>query len=297
MLTSAEEKLWRLVDLLQTTTNFFEEKGITNARLNAELLLCSILEMERVDLYVNFERPITQDELVKFREVVQKRSLHEPLQYILGKTEFMSLPFRVNHSVLIPRQDTEALVEWVIEDYEGADAASILDLGTGSGNIAISLAHYLPRTQITAVDVSQEALEVADENSSLNNTQDRVTFVQADMMDSGFVAKINERFDVIVSNPPYVPPIEFVKLEPEVRDFEPRSSLVDEHGEGTSFRRISDLAQSLLKKGGAVFVEVGAGQANMVKNIFESSGFIRIRSRKDYAGIERVVSARLKSEP
>ncbi|MEE9170523.1 MAG: hypothetical protein V3U73_12235, partial [bacterium] len=136
MLTSAEEKLWRLVDLLQTTTNFFEEKGITNARLNAELLLCSILEMERVDLYVNFERPITQDELVKFREVVQKRSLHEPLQYILGKTEFMSLPFRVNHSVLIPRQDTEALVEWVIEDYEGADAASILDLGTGSGNIA-----------------------------------------------------------------------------------------------------------------------------------------------------------------
>ena len=294
MLVAAKEKLWRLVDLLQTSTDFLKEKGIANPRLNAEMLLGCVLDMERVELYVNFDRPITPEELENYRELFRRRATHEPLQYITGKTEFMSLPFRVNSTVLIPRQDTEALVEWVIEDYKNFDDMMILDLGTGSGNIAISLAHYLPNAKITAVDLSPEAIQVASENAVLNNTNDRINFIKADMMEPEFASRIDLRFEIIVSNPPYVPPNEFEILDAEVKNFEPRTSLVDEKGEGASFRRIAELGRQLLTDDGAEYVEVGAGQFNRVKNIFESNGYVRIQSRKDYAGIERVVSARLK---
>jgi len=235
MQTQAPPKLWKIVELLQTTTEFFQKKSIDNPRLNAELLLCKVLGIQRVDLYVNYDRPISSKELREYHDFVCRRASREPLQYILGQTEFMSLTFMVNPSVLIPRQDTETLVEWVIERFNGRQNLKILDLGTGSGNIAISLAFYLNEPHITAVDISQKALESAQENANLNKVNDCVSFIQCDALDRRFETILNDRFDIIVANPPYIPEQEFMQLEPEVREYEPRIALLDQNNGDTFF--------------------------------------------------------------
>ena len=292
MQTNTPSKPWRIVELLQTTTEFFKKKSITNPRLNAELLLCKVLRIQRVDLYVNYDRPIVPDELQQYRENIRRRASREPLQYILGKTEFMSLSFKVTPSVLIPRQDTETLVEWVLERFNGREKLNILDLGTGSGNIAISLAHYLRESKITAVDISMDALEVAQNNAILHKVNDKVSFVQSDVLDSQFYSNLNKRFDLIVSNPPYVAEQEFLKLEQEIRDFEPKIALVAHDSNDVFFHRICELVPHLLEKDGELFVEIGAGQSKMVKSIFKKNQFKYFQIRKDIAGIERVVLAK-----
>lgn len=284
-------KLWRIVELLQTTTEFLQKKSIDNPRLNAELLLCKVLGSERVELYVNYDKPVSPDELQHYREYIRRRASHEPLQYILEKTEFMSLPFQVSPSVLIPRQDTETLVEWVLERFSGRKKVNILDLGTGSGNIAISLAHYLDEPKIMAVDVSLEALEIARNNAKLNKMSEYICFVHFDILDSKFDSQFNSKFDVIVSNPPYVAEHEFLQLEQEVREYEPRVALVAEDKNDIFFHRICDLGYELLKDDGELFVEVGAGQSKTVELILKKNQFKMIEIRNDYAGIERVVLA------
>lgn len=278
---------WTVLKLLKWTTEYFTEKGVESARLEAELLLTATLKMDRVGLYVNFERPLDQDELADFREKVRRRASREPVQYILGETEFWSLPFHVSPAVLIPRADTEVLVEETVKRL--SPGMSILDVGTGSGAIAIALAHENPGVQVTALDCSEEALAVAAKNAELNKVADRVECVTGDLnvLPTG-------PFDVIVSNPPYIPTRDWQELMPEVRDHEPRLALDGGTDGLEAYRKLAIQSNQVLVPGGWLLVEVGINQARDVAALFSAAGLTEVGTRDDYAGIPRVVMGRTK---
>ena len=284
-----KSKRWRLAELISTSAELFEKHQIENARLNAELLLAHTLKMDRVRLYMNYDRPLSEAELISYRSLVRRRLTDEPLQYILGQTEFMSLSFKVTPAVLIPRPDTETLVEWVIETYKTGDEKWILDIGTGSGNIAVSLAHYLPSVHVVAIDVSPAALQIAAENCRKNNCTERVHLFRINFTHENFVNAFQTQFDYIVSNPPYIPEHEFKFLSGEILKHEPHLALRDGKQNGFYYQKIAASAAGLLKEDGAIFVEIGHNQANSVKNIFASRGFKCVGLRRDLAGIERVL--------
>jgi release factor glutamine methyltransferase len=276
---------WTVLKVLQWTAGYLREKGIEGGRLDAELLLSDALSLDRVGLYLNYDRPLTTAELAFFRERVGRRARREPLQYIVGRVEFWSLPFVVNPAVLIPRPDTEILVEEALK--RASAEATVLDVGTGSGAIAIALAHELPAADVHGVDISPAALEVAAENARLNGVGGRVRLAEADL------ARLPEGpFDLIVSNPPYIPSGELAALMPEVRDFEPSLAL-DGGGDGLdSYRLLARQAPSRLRSGGWLLLETGAGQAPAVRKLLSEAGLLDVFSRDDYAGIPRVVGGR-----
>jgi release factor glutamine methyltransferase len=276
---------WTVLKILRWTADYFRGKGIESARLDAELLLSATLAMDRVTLYVNFERPLNADELSRYREKVQRRASREPIQYILAETEFWSLPFNVNPAVLIPRADTEVLVEEVLKKMDGC--CSVLDIGTGSGAIAIALAHEMPEIYVTAIDCSEAALEVARGNARRNGVEDRVACLAGDLksLPAG-------PFDVIVSNPPYIPSRDWEQLMPEVRDHEPRLALDGGDDGLEAYRRIAVQAVQVLSPDGWLLVEVGIGQATVVSALFRAAGLTDVTQRDDYAGIPRVVTGR-----
>ena len=278
---------WTVLKMLQWTADYFSGKGIESARLEAELLLAATLGLDRIGLYVNFERPLDADELAAFRERVRRRAQREPLQYILGETEFWSLAFNVDSAVLVPRADTEVLVEEALARIE--DAARVLDVGTGSGAIAIALAHEKPEIQVTALDCSEPALEVARGNALRNGVADRITFLTGDL-----AALPTGPFEMVVSNPPYIPSQDWAGLMPEVRDYEPRLAL-DGGSDGlAAYRQLAAQAGSLLAPGGWLLVEVGIGQAGEVSALFEAVGLVEVGQRDDYSGIARVVMGKTK---
>jgi release factor glutamine methyltransferase len=276
---------WTVLKILRWTADYFRSKEIESARLDAELLLSATLDMDRVTLYVNFERPLNADELSRYREKVQRRASREPIQYILGETEFWSLPFNVNPAVLIPRGDTEVLVEEALQRMDGR--SRVLDVGTGSGAIAIALAREMPALHVTAVDCSAEALEVARGNARRNGVEDRVACLAGDLqsLPSG-------PFDAIVSNPPYIPSRDWQQLMPEVRDHEPRLALDGGDDGLEAYRLIAVQALQILSPGGWLLVEVGIDQATVVSALFRAAGLIDVSQRNDYAGIPRIVMAR-----
>ena len=276
---------WTVLKILRWTADYFRGKQIESARLDAELLLSATLEMDRVTLYVNFERPLNADELSSYRQKVQRRASREPIQYILGETEFWSLPFNVNPAVLIPRGDTEVLVEEALQRMDGR--SRVLDIGTGSGAIAIALAHEMPEIYVTAIDCSEAALEVARGNARRNGVEDRVACLAGDLksLPAG-------PFDVIVSNPPYIPSRDWEQLMPEVRDHEPRLALDGGDDGLEAYRRIAVQAVQVLSPDGWLLVEVGIGQASVVSALFRAAGLTDVTQRDDYAGIPRVVTGR-----
>ena len=278
---------WTVLKILRWTTDYFAGKQIDSARLEAELLLAATLDLDRVGLYVNFERPLNADELSSFRERVRRRSLREPLQYILGETEFWSLTFGVSPAVLVPRADTEVLVEEALTRIEGA--AQVLDVGTGSGAIAIALAHEKPEIQLTALDCSEPALEVARSNAQRNGVAERVTCLVGDL-----AVLPPGPFEMVVSNPPYIPTRDWAELMPEVRDYEPRLALDGGDDGLQAYRQLAAQAGKILTPGGWLLVEVGIGQAQDVSVLFEAAGLIDIGQRDDYAGIPRVVMGKTK---
>ncbi len=279
---------WTVLKILKWTTEYFAEKGIESARLEAELLLTATLAMDRVGLYVNFERPLDAKELSDYREKVRRRANREPVQYILGETEFWSLPIKVSPAVLIPRADTEVLVEEAVEKC--VSPAHILDVGTGSGAIAIALAHELPDCRVTALDCSKEALAIASGNAVSNNVAGRVTCLEGDLRDLP-----KGPFDMMVSNPPYIPTRDWETLMPEVRDHEPRLAL-DGGGDGLeAYRQLAVQAGQILTAGGWLLVEVGINQAKDVSALFRAAGLVEVAQRDDYAGIPRVVMGKTKS--
>jgi len=278
---------WTVLKILQWTTDYFTGKQIDSARLEAELLLAATLDLDRVGLYVNFERPLDNAELAAFREKVQRRAKREPVQYILGEAEFWSLPFTVNPAVLVPRADTEVLVEEALAHIEGP--AHLLDVGTGSGAIAVALAHEKPEIKVTALDCSESALQVARSNAERNKVTERVTCVVGDLADLPAGP-----FGMVVSNPPYIPTLACEQLMPEVRDYEPRLAL-DGGDDGLSaYRLLAAQAGKVLAPGGWLLVEVGIDQAADVGALLMVAGLTEIKSRDDYAGIPRVVMGRKK---
>ena len=277
---------WTLLKVLQWTADYLAQKGVETGRRDAELLLCATLDLDRVGLYLNYDRPLTPAELGAFRERVGRRARREPLQHILGRTEFWSLPFLVMPAVLIPRADTEVLVEEALKRLTGP--CLILDVGTGSGAIAVALAHELPSATVWAVDASAEALAVAAENARINGVEGRVSFLQADLG-----ALPGGPYDLVVANPPYIPAGEVCELMPEVRDFEPHLALNGGADGLDCYRRLLPAAAACLKPGGWLLLEVGCGQAPQVLELLAASGFAEIYTAHDLAGIERVVGGRL----
>lgn len=273
---------WTVLKVLQWTTGYLQQAGVENGRLDGELLLAAALGLDRVGLYLNYDRPMAPAELEYFRGFVKRRARREPLQYILGTTEFWSLPFRVSPDVLIPRADTEILVEEALKRAGGA--STILDVGTGSGAIAVAMAHELPESQVVAVDCSPQALAVARDNAVLNGVDGRISFQEGDLFDLK-----SAEYDLILSNPPYIPAADIPALMPEVRDHEPRSALVGGDDGLEAYRALARQAPALLKARGWLLVEVGIGQAEEVAALLKAAALTDISVRADYAGIPRVV--------
>ncbi|APG27828.1 protein-(glutamine-N5) methyltransferase, release factor-specific [Syntrophotalea acetylenivorans] len=276
---------WTVLKVLQWTAGYLQEQGIEGARLDAELLLTEVLQLDRVGLYVNYDRPLEATELAAYRQLVGRRARREPVAYILGRSEFWSLPLVVRPEVLIPRPDTEVLVE---EALQRADSESrILDVGTGSGAIAIALAHELPGAQLVAIDLSDAALAVAKENARSNNVAERISFQQGDLQ-----SLPTGPFELIVANPPYIPQGDLASLQPDVRDYEPHLALAGGSDGLDCYRILSAQSRQCLTAGGWMLLEVGVGQAQAVQQLLTQAGLVEVFCRNDYAGVARVVGGR-----
>lgn len=276
-----------VLDSIKLSTEYFEKKGIESPRLNAELLLADILNCKRLDLYLKYDQPLTEDEINKYREYIARRAKREPLQYIIGKVDFFGLELKVNQSVLIPRPETEILVETIINKEKNKDSLLILDIGTGSGNISIALAKNLFQSKIVAVDVSSEALKVAEENAIKHNVINQIELVRKNIFeDTNFY---DLKFDIIVSNPPYVSINDYQSLQEEIIHYEPQIAITDNDDGLKFYKIISEIANKNLKTGGRIYLEIGAGKSEQIKNILTSSGFDNIQFVKDYQQINRII--------
>lgn len=268
-------------------------RGIENARLEAELMLAAVLGIRRLDLYLQYDRPLTRDEVAGFRAMVKRRLRREPLQYILAEAAFRELVLRVDPRVLIPRPETEVLVQVVLDwaRERGGDALDAVDIGTGSGAIALSLAHEGPFERVVATDVSADALALARENATRLGLSDLVEFREGALFDA---LAPDERFDVVVSNPPYIDEADRDTLAPEVRDWEPERALFASGGGLEVIEALVAGAPAHLREGGLIALEVGLGQAETVAERMAATGVYDVPwIVKDLAGRERIVLATL----
>lgn len=280
-----------MLEVIQRSSDFLARKGVDSPRLQIELLLAHVLQMPRMKLYLNFERPLSEPELETLRGLVKRRGEREPLQHIVGSTSFCGYEIAVTRDVLIPRPETELLAElgWQFLGALSADAPSILDFGTGSGCLAIALARKVTAAKVVAVDISEAALAVARQNAARNEVDARITFLMGDGFDA---LSDGASFDLIVSNPPYIPSAEIAELQPEVREFDPRSAL-DGGADGLEFyRRLATGAGAYLKPGGRLMLELGDGQGGAVGGLLHAAGWVVERLEKDYSGRERILIAR-----
>jgi release factor glutamine methyltransferase len=281
------EKVWTILELVNWGKQFFEEKGIDSPRLTIELMLAHVLKMPRIQLYTAFDRPLLASELAILRDMVRRRSKREPLQYITGEAYFYNIVLEVNPSVLIPRPETELLVEMALKNLaQATSTARVLDIGTGSGCIALALAKECAdkriNVEIEAWEVSESALLLARKNAERLGIAN-ISFVKGDILNNA----PDGVFDLIVSNPPYISTIEMQELEPEVGQFEPQSALTD-NGDGLLFyRRFAELFPSLLTPSGMFAVEMGFGQAREVAEMFQANG-CQVQTVNDLANIARV---------
>ena len=285
------DAVWTIARLLTWTTDFFHEHGIESPRLDAEVLLSAVLGRDRMYLYVHFDEPLEPDELARFRAYVKERAAHVPLAYVLGRREFMGLDFRVTRDTLIPRPDTEVLVQCALDFLRaridgGADDLWIADIGTGTGAIALSVIHYTEGAYADVVDISPAAAAVARENAEKLGLTERLDVHVGDLL----APLAGRSYDMILSNPPYIPSADIAELMPEVCRYEPHLAL-DGGADGLDiYRRLMADAPILLKDGGAIAVEVGMDEAKAVAELaIAHPRIVRTEMLKDLAGIERVV--------
>lgn len=280
--------VWTIIKILNWTKQYFADKGVENPRLDAEILLCAVLKCERINLYMDFERPLNEQELADYKKLVIRRAQNEPLAYILGEKAFMRNVFKVNKYTLVPRPETELLVESLIRASELVnDSPKILDIGTGSGAIIVSLLDYLPQAVGAAVDISAGALSIAKENAVNIGVDKRAAFIQSDLFTA---IPDNKKFDIIVSNPPYIPAQDIKGLAKDVQN-EPLNAL-DGGADGLDFyRRITKEAVHYLTEDGLLAFEIGIGQSEAVTALCRAAGLNCVAVRKDYAGIDRMVFA------
>jgi len=281
-----------VLEVIQRSTEFLKNKGVDSPRLQTELLLAHLLNMPRMKLYLNFERKLSETELDNFRELIKRRGQREPLQHIVGSTCFCGLELAVDRQVLIPRPETELLAEqgWTFLNSLKTQHSplSTLDLGTGSGCLAIALAVHCPMARVFAIDISAEALNLARQNAARHNVRDRIDFLQSD----AFAALESPKpFDLIISNPPYIPTADIQSLQIEVRDHDPRQAL-DGGPDGLAFyRRIATEAAPFLQPGGKIMLEFGDGQAAAIRKIFEYEKWIVEAIIEDYTQRPRILIA------
>ena len=277
-----------VLEIIKRTTEYLAAKGIASARLNAELLIGHALERKRMQLYLEFERPLTEGELERIRPLVRRRAQHEPLQYVIGETEFGGLRLKVDRRALIPRPETEQLVELVLAwCAENPSATKFLDLGTGSGAIALAIGHARGDARVTAVDRSAEALALAGENARGAGLEGRLTLINSDW----YAAVPGARFDVIVSNPPYLSAAETAAAPLEVRQFEPREALVAGAEGLDSLEAVIAGAPHHLRPGGLLALETGMDHHGRLSAQLRAAGFSKIEGRRDLTGRDRFILA------
>jgi release factor glutamine methyltransferase len=280
--------VWTVRDLLAWTADYFKSKGFDAGRLEAQILLAHVLNCPRIELVARSDEVPEPKARAAFRELVTRRAAGWPVAYLTGEREFYLLKFDVTPAVLIPRPETETLVQEALTRLKGQPAPSVLDLGTGSGCVAVSIAHQHKTARVTAVDVSPDAAEVAKRNATKHGVADRVTVLVGDLFAP---LPPGAAFDLVISNPPYVTTTEWTALPVDVREHEPRGAL-DGGPDGLAFyRRIAAGAGAVLKPGGAVMVEIGATQEDAIRAVFAQKGFAVSPAVKDLARRPRVVVA------
>lgn len=274
-----------LLDILNKASDYFKSKGVENHRLDAQLLLGHVLGMKRMDLYMNFDRPLNDTELGRYRELVRRRGAREPLQHLLGETPFRELSLKVDGRALIPRQETEIIVDLVRKTVQPGRANAILDVGVGAGPIYLSLQKEIANCSVYGVDISEACLRLTRENAERNALKADNLFLG----DAFAPFPPDLRWDIIVSNPPYVGQGELAGLQPEVRDHDPVSALIG-GPEGWEFpARLIDAAFSRLHESGTMIVEIGAGQFPILKAKSQSRPWKSCVPALDYNGIERFI--------
>lgn len=284
-------KKWTIKTLLDWTTAYFAEKGLDTPRLDAEALLAHALGVDRLYLYLNLDRPATVAERAEYRAAVLRRARREPTSLITGTKEFWSFPFKVASGALIPRPDTETLVECVVAHMAGLDAPRVLELGVGVGAVSVSLLRENPQAVAVGTDISMTALRLTRENAIRAGVSARLSLLASDLFDA---LRPGLHFDVVCSNPPYIPTREIETLAPEIMWYEPRVALDGGEDGLQTIRRIATAAARFLKPGGVIALEVGDGQARGVADLLRGLGGCReTRAYKDLAGKDRVVVGRV----
>jgi release factor glutamine methyltransferase len=277
-----------VLEVIKKTTGFFADKGIENPRLNAELLVGHALGLKRMQLYLKFEQPLTERELEKIRPLVRRRGAREPVQYIVGETEFFGLKLKTDRRALIPRPETERLLEIIATRLAGSPPAQVLDLGTGSGALALGLATAFPAAMVTAVESSESALALARENAAALGLVEHVKYLCSDWFS---VLPAGGLFELIVANPPYLSAEETAQAAPEVQEFEPVAALTA-GGQGLDeLKKILADAPRFLAPGGLLALETGIGQHAELLRLAAAAGFSQAESLPDLAGRDRYVLA------
>ncbi len=298
-------KEWTIQKLLNWITQYLTDKKIDTPRLNAEMLLSSTLEMQRIELYTNFDKPVAPPQLNKLHKLVKRAGENEPSAYIIGKTEFYSLEINVNKNCLIPRPETELLTERAIEFLREKSETKnenenenkyVCDLCTGSGCVAIAIAKNQPNIKMIATDICDAALTIAAENIEKHKLTDKIALLCGDLFEP-LIPQLDEaKFDLIVCNPPYVSDEEFEKLDKNVKDYEPKAALLAGKDGLDIYKRIAGEVNNFLKPGAALIMEIGCEQAKAVRELLEKSGvFSEITIEKDHQNHDRIVTAKHKS--
>jgi len=283
------EEPWTVLRLIRWSTDYLTEKGIEQGRLDSEHLLAHALDVGRLQLYLEYDRPLIAEELDRFRPMLQRRARREPLQHVVGRTGFRELELKTDARALIPRPETEVLVDLVLDWARGRGALSAVDIGTGTGCIALSLAKEGPFEVIRGIDISEEALELARENAAQTGLQDRVEWLHGSRFEP---LPADLRVDVVVSNPPYIGESERSGLQPEVRDFEPALALFSGAEGGEMLTALIRESGDRLNPGGLFAVEVGLGQAEGVRDqLAASEAFDDASVHEDYTRRPRFVTA------
>lgn len=286
---STELKEWTVLSMLEWGTDYFKEKDIPDPRLSIEWLLAEVLEIKRLDLYLKFDRPLSRSELDEVRPLVKRRAAHEPLQYIIGFSDFVNARIQVNPDVLIPRIETEQLVEIILEEQQDLKEASVLDIGTGSGCIPIALKMERPDWKLYAMDISDSALELAAKNANANNCN--ISFKEGNILDPKSV-QFDKPFELIVSNPPYVLPEEKETLEKQVVEHEPGLALFCDDLE-KMYRGIIEFSENHLKNSGHLYLEIHEDYSDQIISFFDDENW-NARVLKDYENKSRfIVSEKL----
>ena len=283
--TNGVKRTWRIIDILKWGEDYFKTKGFESPKQEIEWLLCDLLELKRIDLYVKFEDKINDVNLNKLKSWINRRVKREPLQYITGETEFYGLRFKTTPQALIPRPETERLVEIALHNIGENSESKLLEIGTGSGCIPIAISNEKPSLNILSLDISRDALALAETNAKLNNCKN-IKFLEMDILNESPEGK----FDFLISNPPYIPLKEIEQIMPEVKDYEPRMALTDNKDGLTFYRRIAKKVRTLIKPKGIILLEVGlGGHPQKVLSLFKQAGFNQLELIKDFNNNERIL--------